>query len=260
MDRFDNHTFVVCAYKESEFLDECVKSLVNQTLKSNILIATSTPNDHIKNVAEKYNIELHINPESNGIGPDWNFAVSQSKTDFVTLAHQDDVYDKYYVEKMVENIEKYDDIIMIFTNHKEIRNGKIAKKNINLKIKSIMVLPLKLSNKSSFTKKMLLYFGNPISCPSVTLNTKILGKKPYREDMFSNIDWGTWIDFIKIKGRFIYEKTLLTYHRVHSNSETSRLINNKKRIKEDYEMFCRIWPKPIARFIMFFYKYSVLAN
>ena len=24
--------------------------------------------------------------------------------------------------------------------------------------------------------------------------TKILGKRPYREDMFSNIDWGTWLE------------------------------------------------------------------
>lgn len=260
MERFDNHTFVVCAYKESEFLEECVKSLLNQTVKSNIMIATSTPNEHIKNVAEKYNIELHINSEARGIGPDWNFAVSKAQTDFVTLAHQDDIYDEHYTEKMYENIKKYDDIIMIFTNHKEIRNGKVAKKNINLKIKSLMMLPLKISNKSNITKKMTLYFGNPISCPSVTLNTKVLGKKPYREDMFSNIDWGTWLDFLKFKGRFVYEKTILTYHRVHQASETSRLINNQKRVQEDYEMFCRIWPKPIAKFIMIFYKNAVKAN
>ena len=103
MERFDNHTFVVCAYKESEFLEECVKSLVNQTVKSNILIATSTPNEHIKNIAEKYNIDLYINTESKGIGPDWNYAVTQAKTDFVTVAHQDDIYDELYTEKMQKN-------------------------------------------------------------------------------------------------------------------------------------------------------------
>ena len=197
MDKFEGHTFVVCAYKESEFLDDWVKSLVNQSVQSNILIATSTPNEHIKSIAEKYNIELYINSEANGIGPDWNYAVSQAQTDFVTVAHQDDVYDKYYTEKMLENVKKYDDIVMAFTNHKEIRNGEVVKKNINLKIKSIMMLPLKISNKSKIIKKMILYFGNPICCPSVMLNTKILSKKPYREDMFSNIDWGTWLDFLK---------------------------------------------------------------
>ena len=209
MEKFDNHTFVVCAYKESEFLEECVKSLINQTVKSNILIATSTPNEHIKSVAEKYNIDLFINPEARGIGPDWNYAVSQAKTDYVTVAHQDDVYEEDYVKKMHENVKKYDDIVMLFTNHKEIRNGEVVKKNINLKIKSIMMLPLMISTKSSLTKKMTLYFGNPICCPSVMLNTKILTKAPYREDMLSNIDWGTWLDFLKFKGRFVYEKTCI---------------------------------------------------
>jgi hypothetical protein len=45
-------------------------------------------------------------------------------------------------------------------------------------IKSIMMIPLKISNKINLTKKMTLYFGNPICCPSVMLNTKILTKKP----------------------------------------------------------------------------------
>ena len=35
------HTFAVCAYKESPFLEECVRSLVRQTVKSRILIGVS---------------------------------------------------------------------------------------------------------------------------------------------------------------------------------------------------------------------------
>lgn len=260
MERFENHTFAICAYNESDFLEDCIKSIVNQTIKSNIIMSTSTPNSHIRDLALKYNIKLYINPEKKGIGPDWNYAVSNVKTDFVTIAHQDDIYEKNYLEEIKKGIEKYPDSIMLFTNHKEIRNGKIIKKNINLKIKNIMTFPLKVSNKSSVTKKMLLCFGNPISCPSVTLNLKKVGKKPYREDMFSNIDWGTWLDFIKIKGNFVYIDKIVFYHRIHENSETSNLINNKKRVEEDYQIFCRIWPKTIAKFINFFYKNSVKAN
>ena len=38
------HTFVVCAYGESPYLEKCIDSLEKQTVKSRILIATSTPN------------------------------------------------------------------------------------------------------------------------------------------------------------------------------------------------------------------------
>ena len=48
------HTFVICAYKESPYLEECVKSLIRQTIKSNIIIVTSTPNSYIEDIAGKY--------------------------------------------------------------------------------------------------------------------------------------------------------------------------------------------------------------
>ena len=54
--KMNDHTFAICAYKESPYLEECIKSLKNQTIKSNILIATSTPNDYIKGIADKYAI------------------------------------------------------------------------------------------------------------------------------------------------------------------------------------------------------------
>ena len=47
------HTFAVCAYKESPYLENCLKSLKNQTVKSSIIMTTSTPNVFIKSLAEK---------------------------------------------------------------------------------------------------------------------------------------------------------------------------------------------------------------
>ena len=51
------HTFVVLAYKESKYLEESVKSVLNQKYKSKVVIATSTPNDYIKKLAKKYKLD-----------------------------------------------------------------------------------------------------------------------------------------------------------------------------------------------------------
>lgn len=260
MEKWDNHTFVICAYKESEYLEEVINSLLKQTLKSNIMISTSTPNDYINKIAKKYDLEVFVNNGKTGIGADWNFAVSKAKTKYVTLAHQDDLYDSLYTEEVYNSVNKNSDMIMAFTNHKEIRNGKVVKKNINLIIKSIMTFPITIFKRLKFFKKLILSFGNPISCPSVCLNTEVVGNRPFREDMNSNIDWGTWLDFANKKGSFVYLKKILVFHRVHSNSTTSECINENKRVKEDYEMFCRIWPKWFAKFIMIFYKHAQDAN
>ena len=45
------HTFVILAYKESDDLEDCIKSVLKQSVKSNVVIATSTPNDFITDLA-----------------------------------------------------------------------------------------------------------------------------------------------------------------------------------------------------------------
>ena len=99
---YNDHTYVLCAYKESAFLEDCVKSLISQTVKSNILIATSTPNEHISAVAERYNLPIYINEGEKGIGGDWNFAYSKAKTPIITIAHQDDIYEPDYTKEMLD--------------------------------------------------------------------------------------------------------------------------------------------------------------
>lgn len=50
------HTFVVCAYKESEFLEECVQFLLQQVEYSEIILAMSTPCGYMINICPKYHI------------------------------------------------------------------------------------------------------------------------------------------------------------------------------------------------------------
>ena len=44
------HTFVVLAYKESTYLEDCINSVLNQSVKTNVVIATSTPNEFINQI------------------------------------------------------------------------------------------------------------------------------------------------------------------------------------------------------------------
>ena len=38
----NDHVFVVLAYRESPYLEACIRSLENQTVRSRMIIATST--------------------------------------------------------------------------------------------------------------------------------------------------------------------------------------------------------------------------
>ena len=258
----NDHTYVLCAYKESAFLEDCVKSLLSQTMKIRILIATSTPNEHISAIAEKYNLDVFVNEGEKGIGGDWNFAYDKAQTPLVTIAHQDDVYEPEHTEKMLEYINKSKDPIIYFSGYGELRNGEKVYDNSILKIKKIMLAPLKIKAfwTSKFIRRRVLAFGNCICCPSVTYVKEKVGDTPFTNDYLSNIDWQQWELLSKERGSFVYNKQPLMCHRIHEESTTSEIIGDNKRNLEDFHMFCKFWPKPIAKFIAKVYSKSEKSN
>lgn len=260
MKTFNNHTFIICAYKESPFLEECIKSLINQNVKSNIILSTSTPNEYIKNLAKQYNIPIFLNDGESGIGQDWNFGISKTNTDYITIAHQDDIYKPEYLEEIVNYLDKKKDFVIAFTDYREIKNGKEIELTKNLKIKKILLFPLKLSNRSKFIRRLILSFGASICCPSVTINTKIAGKKPYKTELKCDLDWDTWYEMTKYNADFLYISKELMGHRIHEESETSNLIKNNVRQEEDLLMFNRFWPKPIAKVFTKLYANALKTN
>ena len=113
----NEHTFVICAYKESPYLEKCVQSLLKQTVASKIIIYTSTPNQSIKSIADKYSLEL-FTKNGGSIGKDWNNAMSFVKTKYMTIAHQDDLYEPEYLENIITSFESRKDTLIVFSERR----------------------------------------------------------------------------------------------------------------------------------------------
>ena len=256
-----NHTFVICAYKESEYLEECILSLKNQTIASHILMETSTPNDYIENLAKKYEIPLFINPNG-GITQDWNFGLSHVTTKYATVAHQDDVYEPEYLERILEGMEKTKNPLIAFSDYYELRNGQKVQNTTMLKIKRLMLSPLKIKAfwKSKFVRRRILSMGDPICCPAVSFCLDAVERPIFRDGFRSCEDWEAWEMISRKKGAFIYLAKPLMCHRIHEESATTAIINDNARVEENYVMFCKFWPKPIAKFINHFYTKSEDSN
>ena len=105
-----------------------------------------------------------------------------------------------------------------------------------------------------------LSLGNAISAPTVTYNTEVLDCALINSNYKSNIDWITHIEFAKLDGQYIYIRKPLIEHRIHENSTTTSVINNNIKSNEDYEIFCKFWPKLIARFLRKIYSQSEKSN
>lgn len=256
------HTFVVLAYKESIYLEECIKSVLNQKYKSVVILATSTPNDFISKLAQKYNLEVKVNQGKKGIGYDFDFAIHCGKTELVTVAHQDDIYDYNYANEMVKGYKKKATSIILFPDYYEIRNGKNTYNNLNLIIKKILLLPLRIKciSKFKFIKRSALRFGDAISCPAVTFVKKNIPEEVFSTDLKCNIDWYAWEKLSHRKGEFYYIPKPLMGHRIYGESTTSEVLKENGRTKEDLEILKKFWPTPIAKLIAKVYANSERSN
>lgn len=257
------HSFVVLAYKESPYLEECIKSVLNQKYKSNVVIATSTPNNYINAMAKKYKLPLIINNSGvKGIGYDFDFAINSVDTKLVTIAHQDDIYDYDYAQEVINMYNKYHDSIIIFSHYYEIKNGNKICSNLNLNIKRILLFPLKIHSISGikFFKRHVIRFGNAIGCPAVTFVKENVPKFIYSTNLKCDVDWFAWEMLSKRKGKFSYISKQLMGHRIHENSTTTDIIHNNIRTEEDYEIFKKFWPRPIAFVINKLYSKSEKNN
>lgn len=254
------HSFVICAYKEIPYLEECVQSLLNQTLQSEVLISTSTPNDFIKSIAQKYHVKLVINTGKKGHIEDFCFAYKQVHTKYVTLCHQDDVYYPDFAEKVVRKMDKYRRPLIGFTNYNEIRDHKTVKHNLLLIMKRIMNFPLIFLGSFKSIRLLNLAFGNAICAPTVTYNKDLLAYPIKKSDFSSNIDWDTYDEFARMSGTFVYVPKALLGHRIHSESTTSHVIQDNTKAKEDLIMFERYWPRWIASRIAKLYGTSEKSN
>ena len=56
----NNHTFVICAYGDSKYLEECIHSLKKQTLKSQLILYTSTPSEYIEQICQNNAIVMQF--------------------------------------------------------------------------------------------------------------------------------------------------------------------------------------------------------
>lgn len=255
------HTFVILAYRESPYLESCIRSIVNQKNQSKILIATTTPNDYINRLAKKYKLTI-IKGSHTNIGGDFDFAIHSANTPLVTIAHQDDIYEKNYSQEILAAYQKHPNSSIIFTDYYEIRGKNRINSNNNLKIKRFLLTPARLrkSLKSRFAKRSIIRFGNAISCPTVTFVIENCPQKVFNSHFKCNCDWHAWEKLSKREYDFTFIPELLMGHRISKESTTTSIINQGIRTKEDQELFERFWPTPIAKLLTKLYQKSEKSN
>ena len=232
------HTFVILAYQESDDLEECIKSVLKQSVKSNVLIATSTPNDYIMDLASEYSIGVMINKEKSNKGNDYNFSLNTMDSELLTIAHQDDLYNRNYTKEIIKKYKENKDATIIFTDNYEINGDKKILKSKRLIRKRHFLLPLKykfFQNKKYF-KIRSLRKEKFICTSSITFIKKNIKENLFPTNLIYDNDWKALIDLAKENTRFVYLDKKLVGYRLNDDKK------NTEKIKEDKEILKSLYP------------------
>ncbi|MBO9595846.1 MAG: glycosyltransferase family 2 protein [Niabella sp.] len=258
------HTFVIPAYRDSPHLERCIQSLLEQTVPTQILIATSTPSAYLKNLADRYQIPYFVSDAASSIAGDWNFAMGQATTRYITIAHQDDIYSPDFAKEVLAKLEQFQNkkTLMVFTDYGDLVNGRERKRSLNAFVKNALLFPFRLKStiQNKFTKKAVLALGNSICCPSVTLDRKHIGGMQFSPAYTCVLDWVAWLTLAKQEGAFIFINKKLVQHRIHIDSETTNQIKIGKRQQEEQAVLQSVWGPTLGRLISRLYSKGLTDN
>ena len=259
-----NHTFVIPVYLGAPSLGSLIESLrVQVGIPSEILLTTSTPSQDLQSFAKSHGLRLLVNAQNGGIASDWNFALGAATTRFVTLAHQDDCFARYYVSKVSNALRAHPEAVLAFCDYLEQSSRGTRPTNINLWIKRALCRRA-FGTRACITgmrdKLRLLSLGNPICCPSVMFDRSALPDFRFPVGFRTNLDWMAWLELARRPGGFVYVRDRLVSKSVHADSATTATIADRARHQEDRALFDKIWPRPIAAVLAAIYRLSYLAN
>lgn len=248
------HAFVVPSYRESVHLRDCLASLRDQQHRSPVVVCTSTPYDGLAQLCEEMGAQLVSHSPNRGIAHDWNMALDSVEAEWVTIAHQDDIYLPGFASRTMRMVERNPEAILVFTGYQEMDERGVRRTGTPLRIKRILIEMAMLGRErvtTRFARTNLLRFGCPIPCPSVTLRKRALPDGFRFDPGFRvNLDWDFWLRLAQeVEGAFACDRIALMHHRIHRGSETTFGIVDGVRSREDRELFGRVWPGPLASII-----------
>lgn len=115
-------TFIVPAYNVEKYIGDCLDSLLHQTvMRHKVIIVNDGSTDSTGLIAKEYaekNPEhfCYYEQENCGLGAARNKGLSMVETPYVTFLDSDDWQDCHFMERVISELEKHDEMVdIIFT-------------------------------------------------------------------------------------------------------------------------------------------------
>lgn len=124
---------IVPVYNVEEYIEECLESIINQTLEDiEIIIVNDGTEDNSMKKIEKFLSDeriIVINKENGGLSSARNCGLEIAKGEYIAFIDSDDFIDKMMLEKMYSSSEKADIVFSNIIEYNDIIKEKNFRKN-----------------------------------------------------------------------------------------------------------------------------------
>jgi len=203
---------IIPVYKAEKFIDDTLKSILNQTYKNIeiIVVYNPSPDDtwkRLKKYEKNPKIKIIKNTKRANCSKSRNIGMKSSNGEFIALCDADDMFDPKKIEKQVEYLRKNVNIGLTYTNTVRVDE----KGNEIERIKS-----------PAWNKKRW------ISSPFITISSVVVRRKyafEFNEEFAMAGDYD-WLIRLSNKTEFGRIKEFLVYYRIHEQQMSSKLSDN----------------------------------
>ena len=224
-------SIIIPVYNSSEYLKECINSVINQTYKNlEIIIVNDKSTDNSLSIINSFSdkrIKVINLKENSGVSVARNKGVEVSTGDYICFIDSDDYW---YLDKIKKQVEFIKDKAFIYSDYEYLKNGKRKR----VKVPKSITYKDALKNTTIFTS-------------TVMFNMKYLNN----EDIYMPIiklgqDSLTWWKVLKKVNVAYGMNDILSVYRVGNKSLSSNKIKSVMGTwnilkMEKINIFKRIW-------------------
>lgn len=205
------------AYNQGEYLDECVQSLLAQTvIPLEIVVSNNHSTDSTAHVLEKYKQHVRIisPPRHMPMIAHWNFVVSQLRSDWFSLLSSDDVALPDFTKTLLEGIGLAPDAVLVGGAYEMVdAAGKTLGVKILKRLKRVARPPQNLYLELVSPKTSFAAFA---ARKSAWLD---VGGFPEKCGLCA--DWGLWISLAS-KGSFVHLPRVISRYRYQYRQDVDK--------------------------------------
>lgn len=223
-------SIIISVYNVEKYLDECLKSIFNQTYKDmEVIIINDGSTDNsltiINKYRKKYSNIVYIEQENKGLSDARNLGLSIAKGDYILYIDSDDYIDSQMLEFMIQKLET-DKSDMVIIGHNEFYDD-MASKGVDIF--------LDVDNQRVYTGKEVADLMLNCNIMGVAWN-KLYKKEKLLKENFNfesgryTQDWYPTFKHISTLEKISFVNLPLYKYRLRRGSTTSK--KNEKRLKD----------------------------